>query len=1410
MAAGGGGGCAYVNYLYYSAWFSSASNITTSGGTGSNQNGFTGTAFVNSAPVLGPISVSSVAHDGSGNLFVSVGLNDMDHDKSKMKVQWKQGSDCTSGTSAATLLSSVTTTFPDTSGYPTVSNTLPYQIGNDSGYEILATTTTNTVQFVWDSQADAPNSDGTYCLALTANDFIKDSATVYVTTTIDNAAPTNGKVAIDASLLSSDGSASTTAGLSFSANDFSNIYVMYSLDPNFTGAGYIPMANSTIAIGTDVTTTVYAKFKDDYDNVSATTTAEIPDQPTNVIIVDASNLTTNPPMYGLLVAWKKNSTLTAPSTFGAYRVFRSTDQTNWTQIGTSTDININYYADYTTASGTTYYYKVDTLSANGDISRYSSYATGTLSTTQSYGVADGVQDGSEGGGGTLGPATISNVASTSIDPAREDIVWDTDQLSDSTVSYSTTSGTYSNTAYVASLVNNSSNQGQHIVHLTGLTPSTTYYFKVTSKNTSGVDTSSTGYNFTTPDGTVISSVSSGSLTNHAATITWTTDQLSDSAVTYATDRAFSIPTTVSDAPLTTNHSLSISGLNSNTKYYFYVASAISGGVTTTDANYVDGSETDYSFITTNDTEAPLFVGADPFTITTLINTSTITWQTDKSANSEINYGTNSGSLASSTFNSSLTILHSLTLTDLTANTTYYFSASSTDVNGNSTTSAEYSFTTLSAPDTTPPVISGLSVENISLTGATVVWTTDEKSNATVNYGTSSSSLATLVGDVSDFSTTTHSIVLSGLTPSTTYYYQVRAQDSSGNATTTAVASFSTTPDTTAPTISTVTTTVVAATSAVITWNTDKDATTLVDYGTSTSYGSLYSNLGLTSDHSATLSNLATDTLYYYRVISVDAYSNTTTDDNSGASYNFTTAEAPGTTVINQIIQGGGGGGGGGSLWFAPPNISAIAVDQITSSTAVVSWKTDLRANSLVNYGLSSSYGQLGGDYMESVSNHSVTLSGLVPGATYHFQVASVNTSDKVVGQSADETFTTLTAAGTAPATSSSTPSETSGQTVASTTAKTPTQQASTSDLLVRITSAPSTMISDIMNALVKNPYLSSVPQNTFVKAITEMTDKVVAAPTIVGLKPQVDVQGTTATVRWTTDKDASSLVAYAAANSYQPNVQDPYTNAAANPNEFGTTHDVQLANLTPGTTYHFQVRSKGLLGPEAQSQDLMFTTGSVLPTISGIYVKKTGDTSVTVNWQTNLPVSSMVNYTDTRNNKTFNQGAADLVTNHSISLTNLQGQTTYSVILQGIDGQGNQVSSVPVTFATTIDRTLPVISNLSTESTLYPGQQLKVQSIITWDTDKPSTSQVFYHDGGGVAYTSSTLDTALTMKHVVVLTDFAPASVYKFWVASTDISNNTGKSEIFSILTPQQKQTILDIMINNFEQVFGWTKKITG
>ncbi len=93
------------------------------------------------------------------------------------------------------------------------------------------------------------------------------------------------------------------------------------------------------------------------------------------------------------------------------------------------------------------------------------------------------------------------------------------------------------------------------------------------------------------------------------------------------------------------------------------------------------------------------------------------------------------------------------------------------------------------PDLTPPVISNVLADAITIDSADISWDTDEPADSTVEYGTASGSYTDTVSDLNLLSS--HSLALSGLTSDTTYYYRVISTDESGNTATSDEYSFTT-------------------------------------------------------------------------------------------------------------------------------------------------------------------------------------------------------------------------------------------------------------------------------------------------------------------------------------------------------------------------------------------------------------------------------------------------------------------------------------------------------------------------------------------------------------------------------------------------------------------------------------------
>jgi len=165
------------------------------------------------------------------------------------------------------------------------------------------------------------------------------------------------------------------------------------------------------------------------------------------------------------------------------------------------------------------------------------------------------------------------------------------------------------------------------------------------------------------------------------------------------------------------------------------------------------------------------------------------------------------------------------------------------------------------------------------------WETSAPATTQVVYGTTAQYGQTTALDHK--MVTQHEVRLEALNPKTTYYYKVMSGDTKGN---TAIASIqgtfvtSTPPDSTPPVISNVQVNSVSDVSATISWVTDEQATSQIEYGVTAAYGSIVSEKDdLEINHTVTITGLQADKTYYFRAVSADSHKNKSISD-SGQSF----------------------------------------------------------------------------------------------------------------------------------------------------------------------------------------------------------------------------------------------------------------------------------------------------------------------------------------------------------------------------------------------------------------------------------------------------------------------------------------------------------------------------------------------
>lgn len=269
-----------------------------------------------------------------------------------------------------------------------------------------------------------------------------------------------------------------------------------------------------------------------------------------------------------------------------------------------------------------------------------------------------------------------------------------------------------------------------------------------------------------------------------------------------------------------------------------------------------------------DTTPPVISNVQAINIA--LTSATITWDTDETATSYVEYGKTTAYGASVSGTTS-TMSHSLDLAGLIPETLYHFRVKSTDSSNNEAVSSDYTFTTLTPEDVTPPIISNIRVENITGISATVLWDTNEPATSLVNYG-----LNTSYGKTKSkiALTTTHQIELTGLTPDTLYHFQVQSVDGNNNTATSADQSFRTL-DTIPPTISNIQVINITDRSATITWVTNEATTSRIFYRRQgTGAYSILVDDNLLVSHFNTLTGLIANIVYEFYIIAQDASGNT--------------------------------------------------------------------------------------------------------------------------------------------------------------------------------------------------------------------------------------------------------------------------------------------------------------------------------------------------------------------------------------------------------------------------------------------------------------------------------------------------------------------------------------------------------
>lgn len=310
-----------------------------------------------------------------------------------------------------------------------------------------------------------------------------------------------------------------------------------------------------------------------------------------------------------------------------------------------------------------------------------------------------------------------------------------------------------------------------------------------------------------------------------------------------------------------------------------------------------------------------------------------------------------------------------------------------------------------------------------------------------------------------------------------------------------------------------------------------------------------------------------------------------------------------------------------------PIIASVEVAAVTETTAVIQWVTDVPSDSGVEYGATAGYGQVTETDPTLVTEHSVTLSGLAPGSTFHFRVRSRDAQGDL-SISGDSTFTTWSVAPTGPPVMSGLEAPVVGPT--SVTVRWTTDRPAVSlvrygtdgvpDVSTAVDTTPGTVHEFVLAPLAPRR------EYTFVAVSACGGDTTVAEPstftTATPLGPQAEGKGvsvtrcvvdgvgeTSARLSWVTERPCTTWVEYGLAGS-------PWASRPAR--SLGDcVHEATLGDLLPGMEYGYRVCTLDAATGNASEVSGSFITNADSPCAPGGLSAWSLPEGVALSWEAN-------------------------------------------------------------------------------------------------------------------------------------------------------------------------------------------------
>ena len=253
-----------------------------------------------------------------------------------------------------------------------------------------------------------------------------------------------------------------------------------------------------------------------------------------------------------------------------------------------------------------------------------------------------------------------------------------------------------------------------------------------------------------------------------------------------------------------------------------------------------------------------------------------------------------------------------------------------------------------------------------------------------------------------------------------------------------------------------------------------------------------------------------------------------------------------------------------------------------------------------------------------------------------------------------------------------------------------------------------------------------------------------------------------ASISWSTNRESDSKISIGTQSG-------SYSASEVGNSDQVSAHEIQLDNLSPGTTYYIKAKWTDEDGNTGTSQESTFTT-SPAPVIKEASVSAITLRSATVSFTVEGAKKAIVYYGPGESFGGYKEiNTSEEESRYDVELDELLDGTKYYYMISTVDAEGAEYRGNIDSFATPPS---PRITNLRFQP--VEGEPTSTQR-VTWDTNVPATSEVNYAVVDGAV--NELKDSTLTTSHEIIIRDLADDSEYALTAYSRDDAGNVAESD---------------------------------